>query len=62
MLKAGDKFNILHEPKGEGIWAMSGPYVCEEVKEYYEAEGGNTERSFETFGVDPDELCFPRGV
>ena len=36
--------------------------TAEEVTEFYKREGGNTERSLETFGVDPDDLSFTRGA
>lgn len=27
-IKPGDKFNIRHEPKGDGQYVWSGPYEC----------------------------------
>lgn len=35
--------------------------TAEEVEEYFDSEGGNTERAFEMFGVQPDDLKYARG-
>lgn len=35
--------------------------TASEVEHYFDNEGGNTERSFEMFGVQPDDLKYPRG-
>ena len=35
--------------------------TTEEVEHYFDNEGGNTERSFEMFGVQPDDLKYARG-